>query len=330
MYANMSLNAIERDKEVRLQLYHGKRTRTTLMSLLSTMTRCGTTRDAQHTYYRCWDELRMLDIGLVGTGGIGSRVAKSVTDGMVTDARITCVHNRTRKRARALVDSLDADTEIQVVSDPLRVAERSDVVVEAANQTVIEESAVDILATGTDLVAMSVGAFRDPDLLREIRRVGVENRAMVHVPSGSIGGLDALGAIGNASLDAIALYCYRPPEYMGPYVDDPVNLDSLNEGEVVFEGDATTAAEAFPSHMNVAIAVALTARVDPETVSVTIEVAHSAPRARYVVYADGSGGTIEAEILNFRTETEPETGTINVLSIVETLRRISDCVVVGT
>lgn len=272
----------------------------------------------------------MLDIGLVGTGAIGSRVARSVTDGMVPDARITCVHNRTPERARALVDSLEADGGIRVVSDPVRVAELSDVVVEAADQTVVEESAVDVLATGTDLVAMSVGAFRDPDLLAEVRRVGEENRARVRVPSGSIGGLDALGAIGNGSLDDVALHCYRPPEYMGPYVDDAVDLDSLNEGAVVFEGDASTAAEAFPSHMNVAVAVALTARVDPESVSVRIEVARSAPRARYVVRAGGSGGRIDAEILNFGTEAEPETGTINVLSIVETLRRVSDRVVVGT
>lgn len=272
----------------------------------------------------------MLDIGLVGTGAIGSRVAKSVTDGMVPDAQITCLHNRTRERARDLVDSLGADHEIRVVSEPVRVAEQADVVVEAASQTVVEETAVDILATGTDLIAMSVGAFRDPELLAEIRRVGLENDARVHVPSGSIGGLDALGAIGNGSLDDVTLLCYRPPEYMGPYLDDSADLDSLNEGEVVFEGNATSAAEAFPSHMNVAIAVALTARVDPDNVSVRIEVENSAPRARYFVRAEGSGGAIDAEILNYRTDTNPETGTINVLSIVEKLRRLSDSIVIGT
>ncbi|WP_137285912.1 aspartate dehydrogenase domain-containing protein [Halorussus salinisoli] len=272
----------------------------------------------------------MLEIGLIGTGAIGSRVASAVTDGMVPDARIASVHNRTRQRASDLVDSLETAHEIHVASDPIEVAERTDVVVETANQAVIEEYAVDILAAGTDLVALSVGAFRDAQLLADVEAVAAENDARVRVPSGSIAGLDGLGAIGNYHLDEVALLCYRPAHYYGPYVDDSVDLDDLEDGDVIFAGTAAEAAGAFPAHMNVAVTVALTAGVDPEDVTVRIEVESTAPRARYVVRARGAGGTVDAEVLNFRTESNPETSHINVLSIVETLRRLSGPVVVGT
>lgn len=82
--------------------------------------------------------------------------------------------------------------------------------------------------------------------------------------------------------------------------------------------------------MNVAMAVALTARVEPAAVTVHIEVESTAPRARYVVHADGPNGAIEAEYLNIKTDSEPETGHVNVFSIVETLRRIAEPVAVGT
>jgi aspartate dehydrogenase len=272
----------------------------------------------------------VLDVGLIGAGAIGARVARALSDGAVPGARVASLYTRTDRRARDVVTALDADREIRVASGPAQVGSRSDVVVEAASQSALEESATDVLATGADLVALSVGAFRDADFLSEVRSVAEENHARVHVPSGSIGCLDAVAALGNAPLDAVELRCYRPSKYFGPYVDEGVALDDLEDGAVIFDGTAAEAAAAFPAHMNVAVAVALAARVDPGDVAVHIEVDSSAPRARYVVSARGAGGSLEAEILNVRTHSSPETGRINVLSVVETLRRLSDPVVVGT
>lgn len=272
----------------------------------------------------------MLDVGIVGTGAIGARVAGRLADGVVPDARLTAVHNRTPERAHDLVASLDVDHDVAVVPDAVAVSERADVVVETAGQDALAASAVPILDGGTDLVAMSVGAFRDADLLADVRETARANDARVRVPSGSIAGLDAAGALGNGPLDEVALHCYRPAHYYGPYLGDGEDPADLSDGDVVFEGPADEAAEAFPSHMNVAMTVALNARVDPGAVTIHIEVESSAPRARYVVHADGPNGTLEAEYLNARTDSEPETGHCNVFSIVESLRRLVDPVVVGT
>lgn len=272
----------------------------------------------------------MLDIGVIGTGGIGSNLVDRVTDGAVPDARVTGVYNRTPERAREVVAAADATDEIAVVSGPLDLCDRADVVVEAASQQVVEQHAVDVVATGTDLVALSVGAFRDADLLAAVRTAADENDARVRVPSGAIAGLDGVGAVGNGPTEAVELVCHRPPSYLEPYVDDVDRLYDLPDGAAVFDGTAAEAAAAFPSHMNVAIALTLTARVDPSDVSVHIEVQREAPRSRYLVRAHGEAGSVEVEVENYRTPTEPETSSLIVNSAVETLRRLRNGVVVGT
>lgn len=272
----------------------------------------------------------MVDIGLIGAGAIGSKVANEVTEGRVPNARIVSIHNRTSERAKDLVDSLETEHEIEIASSPVAVGENADVVVEVASPAVIVESAVDIIEANASLILLSVAAFRDTELLKEVRIAANENDVQVHVPSGAIAGLDGIGAIGNKPLDEVTLIGYRPPEYFEPYVDDNVNIRELNDGEVIFEGNAAEAAEAFPEHMNVAVGLALAARVNPNDVSVRLEVDHSAPRLRYIVRATGPAGAIDTKILNLKTDTEPETSYIIVFSIVEKLRRISENVTVGT
>jgi aspartate dehydrogenase len=272
----------------------------------------------------------MLDVGVVGMGAIGSKVARRVVDGGVPDARLASVSSRTQDRVRAVVASLGPAADVHVASDPAAVAARADVVVEAAGQDVVEESAVEILERGADLVVLSVGAFRDEALLRAVRTAGELNDARVRVPSGAVGCLDAVGALGNTGFETLSLRCYRPPAYLEPYVDEGVALDDLEDGAVIFDGTAAEAAAAFPAHMNVAIALTLAARVDPGDVAVQVAVDRDAPRSRYVVEGRGRDGGVEAEIQNVETDEQPPQSGLTVNSVVETLRRVTDPVVVGT
>jgi len=271
----------------------------------------------------------MLNVGILGTGAIGSNVTEQLRDGAVQDTRVTCIYNRTPERARSLVSSLGADREITVASNPQELSERADVVVEAASQRAVEESAIDILETGTDLVIMSVGAFRDRTILQRVRTTAREHEARVRVPSGAIAGLDGVAATANAPLEEITLVHNRTPEYLEPYLDDGTTPDDLADGDIVFEGTAAEAAASFPSHQNIAIALTLAAKAEPEEVTVRIVTDMDAPRSRNVVRARSSAGDISVEIRNFESPTH-ETSSLITASVIETLRRMSDAVVVGT
>lgn len=272
----------------------------------------------------------MLDVGVIGTGAIGTNVVRYLEDGVVPGVGVAIVYNRTPERAHGLVNDLGVEDRVTVAEGPLEVATESDVVVEVASQTVIEANAADILATGTDMIIMSIGALRDAELLRELQEVAEANDAHLYGASGAIAALDGIGAIGLGAIDHVTLECYRPPYYLGAYLPPDRSTDDLEEGEVIFTGTASEAAAAFPSHMNVAITLTLAAKLDPEDVSIHVEVDMDAPRSHYVISAHGEAGAIDVEIQNFRTPEDPDQSLLNVFSVLERLNRMVSPVTIGT
>ena len=73
----------------------------------------------------------------------------------------------------------------------------------------------------------------------------------VHVPSGAIGGLDALSSAALAGIDEVVLTSRKNPKALG--------RATQNE-KTVYEGTAEEATKLFPREMNVAATLALTVK----------------------------------------------------------------------
>jgi aspartate dehydrogenase len=123
------------------------------------------------------------------------------------------------------------------------------VIVEAASQQAAREYVERIVASGTDLVVMSTGALLDLNV----------QSSKVHVPSGAIGGLDALSSAALAGVDEVVLVSRKNPRAF--------DLNN-RETKVVYEGSAEEAAMLYPREMNVAATLALT--VKPAKVKVQV------------------------------------------------------------
>lgn len=269
-------------------------------------------------------------VGLLGCGAIGSAVGAAIIEGRVAEAALSGIHTRTPERADAFLDRTDSTGVVPVVDEAGALAADADVVVEAANQAAIADYAVDTLSAGCDLVALSVGALRDVDLHQRVRASARANGARVFVPSGAVAGLDGVAALAKGSLEAVSLVGRRPPEMLGPYVDDVDALADEDSGTVLFEGTAAEAAGAFPAHMNIAVALALVAGLPPSDVAVELVLDHGAPRSIYTVEANGDGGTVSTTIENVATPTPGDATHLVVQSTVATLDRMAAPVVVGT
>ncbi len=96
---------------------------------------------------------------------------------------------------------------------------------------------------------MSTGALLDLNV----------DLSRVHVPSGAIGGLDALSSAALAGIDEITLTSRKNPKAFG---------NDSKEEKVIYEGYAEEAARKFPREMNVAATLALT--VKPTKVKVKV------------------------------------------------------------
>ena len=178
-----------------------------------------------------------LTVGVVGLGAIGRRVCGALDAGL-PGLRLAGATARTRDRAEAFLKSLGAAVPFLSLDELVAV---SDVVVEASTQAHLQEIAPKTLGAGRDLVVLSCGALlgrADWIALAEA------NGCRILVPSGAIGGLDAVkgGAVG--LITSVTMESRKAPAgWAGaPWVvQQRIDLGAIHEETLIFEGPATAA-----------------------------------------------------------------------------------------
>jgi aspartate dehydrogenase len=175
-------------------------------------------------------------IGIIGCGAIGTLVAQAVENGTISCDRLI-LHDCDSKRAEQLKKSLHVPTTIARSVNEMIEAGPS-VIVEAASQQAARDNVPKALSKNIDIVVMSVGALIDMNIESD----------RIHIPSGAIGGLDAISSASLAGIEKIVLTTRKSPRA----------LDMDNRGErLVYEGTAEEAVKRFPREMNVAATLAL-------------------------------------------------------------------------
>jgi aspartate dehydrogenase len=186
-------------------------------------------------------------VGLIGCGAIGTLIAEALERKIVVCDKLV-VYDFDEKKAAALKSSLHFPVTVVASLDEM-LELKPKVIVEAASQQAAREYVERIVSAGVDLIVMSTGGLLG---------LNVES-SKVHVPSGAIGGLDALSSAALAGIDEVVLTSRK----------NPLALEMNNkEAKVVYEGDAEEAARLYPREMNVAATLALT--VKPAKVKVEV------------------------------------------------------------
>jgi aspartate dehydrogenase len=186
-------------------------------------------------------------VGIIGCGAIGTLIAEAVERKLVVCDELI-LYDFDGKKAEKLKSSLHFPvTAVASLDEMLRFKPK--VIVEAASQQAAREYMERIVSADIDLIVMSTGALLSLDV----------QSSKVHVPSGAIGGLDALSSAALAGIDEVVLTSRKNPRAL-----------ELNnkQAKVVYEGTAEEAARLYPREMNVAATLALTVR--PVTVRVQV------------------------------------------------------------
>ena len=272
-----------------------------------------------------------LDIGLVGCGTIGTEIATAVDTGRVPNAGLAAVFDIDEEQTQTLVESLDGTPE--PVGSVSTMTAEADLVVEAAGQAAVQDIAVDVLESNTDLMIMSVGALAEASLRQSVTETADGESSRLYVPSGAIAGLDAIKAAALADeLSSVTLTTRKPPSGLdgAPFIEDNgIDLGGLEEESVIFEGPATEAARAFPANVNVAISLSL-AGIGPEETAVTIVADPDETNNVHQIEAEGSAGRIQTTVQNVPSPTNPKTSYLAALSAIEKLRGITGATSTGT
>lgn len=265
-----------------------------------------------------------LSVGVVGLGAIGRRVCEALDAGL-PGLRLAGATARTRDRAEAVLKSLGAPVPFLSLDD---LVAASDVVVEASTQAHLQEIAPKALGAGRDLVVLSCGALlgrADWIALAEV------NGCRILVPSGAIGGLDAVkgGALG--PIASVTMESRKAPAgWAGaPWVvNQKIDLDAIREETLLFEGPATAACPAFPANVNVLAALSL-AGIGPERTTTRIYAVPGLVRNTHRISVEGDFGSFQLEVRNVPSE-NPRTGRLSYLSTIALLRDLGATLRVGT
>jgi aspartate dehydrogenase len=185
------------------------------------------------------ENLESRKVGIIGCGAIGTLIAEAAERKLVACDELI-LYDFDGNKAEKLKSSLRFPaTAVASLDEMLRFKPK--VIVEAASQQAAREYVERIVSADIDLIVMSTGALLDLDV----------QSSRVHVPSGAIGGLDALSSATLAGIDEVVLTSRKNPRAL-----------ELNnkEAKVVYEGTAEEAARLYPREMNVAATLALTVR----------------------------------------------------------------------
>jgi aspartate dehydrogenase len=242
---------------------------------------------------------KMRTVGIIGCGAIGTLIAEAVERRLVMCDELI-LYDYELEKAEKLRSSLHFPTTVVLnLDEMLRLQPK--VIVEAASQQAARDYVGRIVAEGVDLIVMSSGALLGLNV----------QSSKVHVPSGAIGGLDALSSAALAGIDEIILTSRKNPKA----------FDMNNkEARIVYEGSAEEAARLFPREMNVAATLALT--VKPARVRVQVLSDPTVQRNTHEIQVKWRFGEMLLRFANDPHPENPRTSALAAWSAIKLLQKL--------
>jgi aspartate dehydrogenase len=267
----------------------------------------------------------MLKIGILGVGAIGRTIAVALDQKQI-DADLVAITDQDRGRAEAL--SAELSGRPPVVSLEAMI-ESCDLAVEAAGQAALPEFVEKALTWQRDTLIMSVGGLLGHE--DWFRKAG-EKGCRIYVPSGAIAGIDGIKSGSVGKIESAELTSRKPVKALAGskyVVDRGIDVDSLREDTVIFDGTAEEAARAFPATSNVAASLRLA--VSPAcAVRVRVVAVPGGSENVHEIRVQGEFGRLTVKVENVPSKSNPRTSQLAAFSAIATLRNLTQSLRVGT
>ena len=265
----------------------------------------------------------MQTIAIIGCGAIGEAVAGYLTDHQEVHFGAAIVEPGMEARARAVFGD-----DVEIVHAIGDVSTEIDLAVDCAGHPALRQHGEAILACGTDLLSVSSGALADAGFRNRLALAAESSGAQLRLVSGAIGALDALSASGVGDLTQVIYRGRKPPKgWRGSPAESKLDLDSLTEATVHFNGSARDAALEYPKNANVAASIAL-AGVGFDATVVELIADPGIERNVHEIMAEGDFGRYEFRIEGNSLPNNPRSSALTAMSVVrEILNRTSSIVI---
>jgi len=269
-------------------------------------------------------------VGLLGGGTIARLVLDVIARGALAGAEVVAVAGRSStSRGAALAKEHGVP---YVTGRDALLARRPEVVLEAASHDAVREHLVALLEAGAHTVVLSAGALVDDALRLAAERAAAVSGALLYVPSGGIGGLDALKAACAGGVDEVSIEVAKPPAaWKGiAFVQaQHLDLDRLAARHTLFAGPAREGVPHFPQNVNIAAVLSL-AGVGLDRTWLVVVADPALERNTHTIRVSGPTGRFSIVMENVPSPDNPKTSWLACYSALAALRVLQSRVRYGT
>jgi aspartate dehydrogenase len=265
-------------------------------------------------------------VGIIGCGAIGTALAEYAEKEMSSKIDKIALWDTDAGKADVLAKKLQG---VEVASGMEELVNSSDLVIEAASPFAVPEVFKAVLGQKKDIIVMSIGGLLGNEHLLEAAR---EKGVRVILPSGAISGIDALNASKVSGLESVTITTRKAPRSVkgAPYLDEKgIDVDSIKEETVIFEGNAFEAIKGFPKNVNVSALLSI-AGMGGEKTRVRIIVSPEYTKNSHEVEIVSKAGRVLTRTENVPSPTNPKTSYLAALAGITSLRDYFDTVRIGT
>jgi aspartate dehydrogenase len=269
-------------------------------------------------------------VGLLGGGVIARLFLEHIRDGRMGDARVAGIMGR-NDASRGAALAREFGVPYSVGRDAL-LAAKPDVVVEAASHDAVREHAEAFLQHGIAMIILSGGALADDGLRGRLEAAAARSGALLYVPSGGIGGLDALKAACAAGVEEVSIAVTKPARAWKEiaYVERlGIDLDRLAGPVTLFEGSAREGVPHFPANVNIAAVLSM-AGIGFDRTRLKVVADPALKFNTHFIRIKGATGTIDIKFESVPSPVNPKTAMLACYSALAALREFASPVRYGT
>ena len=182
------------------------------------------------------------------------------------------------------------------------------------------------------MIVLSGGVLCDDVLREKLERAAQASGALLYVPSGGIGGLDALKAACIAGVEEVTIAVTKPAAaWKGiAYVEKlGIDLDALRGPYVLFEGPAREGVPHFPANVNIAAVLSL-AGIGFDRTRLKVVADPALKYNTHFIDIRGMTGNISIKLENVPAPDNPKTAWLACYSALAALKQVKSPVRYGT
>ena len=269
-------------------------------------------------------------VAIIGGGTIATLFIDHIRRGDLGDAQVVAVAGRNdASRGKPLAN--EHGIAYVTTLDEL-IAQRPEVVVEAASHDAVREFGEALLSKGIALIVLSGGALCDDALRARLEQAAHRTGALLYVPSGGIGALDALKAATLSGMDSVTISVAKPPvAWKGiPYVERlGVDLQALKHPLLLFDGTAREGVPHFPANVNIAAVLSLSG-IGFDRTRLKVIADPTLTYNTHHIEMRGKTGNISVQFENVPSPDNPKTSWLACYSALAALKQARSPVRYGT